>query len=351
MRSNAVPPGGVPPRQIDKRSPSVHTITSCLPCFARSQPLVASFAMLDDEEPKPQSAGNQDVAPMTMPAPPVNVSAVPQRSPFRYPGGKTWLVPQVRQWLAYARPKTLIEPFAGGAIVGLTAAFERRAERVVLVERDENVAAVWKTILGRNATWLARQILAFEMSPAAVQNCLADNPTSVRRRAFQAIVRNRACRGGIMAPGSGLMKHGENGKGIGSRWYPTTLARRILEVHAIRERLEFLEGDGLRVIQKHALDPNAAFFVDPPYTASVKKAGRRLYQYNELDHDLLFNTMQEVVGDFLMTYDDDDRVREMARSRGFGAALVAMRSTHHSTITELLIGKDVSWASSPAAIT
>ena len=26
----------------------------------------------------------------------VNVASVPQRSPFRYPGGKTWLVPQVR---------------------------------------------------------------------------------------------------------------------------------------------------------------------------------------------------------------------------------------------------------------
>jgi len=56
----------------------------------------------------------------------VNVASVPQRSPFRYPGGKTWLVPYVRMWLK-ARPhpiEELIEPFAGGGIVGLTAAFE-----------------------------------------------------------------------------------------------------------------------------------------------------------------------------------------------------------------------------------
>ncbi|MBN2594284.1 MAG: hypothetical protein JXA81_12320, partial [Sedimentisphaerales bacterium] len=30
----------------------------------------------------------------------VNVASVPLRSPFRYPGGKTWLVPYVRQWLS-----------------------------------------------------------------------------------------------------------------------------------------------------------------------------------------------------------------------------------------------------------
>ena len=50
----------------------------------------------------------------------VNVASVPQRSPFRYPGGKTWLVPCVRQWLQSLekRPTVLVEPFAGGAIIG-----------------------------------------------------------------------------------------------------------------------------------------------------------------------------------------------------------------------------------------
>lgn len=51
---------------------------------------------------------------------PVNVAAVPQRSPFRYPGGKTWLVPYARTWLSnlYPKPAVLIEPFAGGRLSG-----------------------------------------------------------------------------------------------------------------------------------------------------------------------------------------------------------------------------------------
>ncbi|MDQ3584451.1 MAG: DNA adenine methylase [Acidobacteriota bacterium] len=59
----------------------------------------------------------------------VNVAAVPQRSPFRYPGGKTWLVPRIRQWLKQ-RPAEFIEPFAGGGIVGLTVAAENLAAHV-----------------------------------------------------------------------------------------------------------------------------------------------------------------------------------------------------------------------------
>jgi DNA adenine methylase len=76
----------------------------------------------------------------------VNVAAVPHRSPFRYPGGKTWLVPYTRKWLASLRdkPKELAEVFAGGAIVGLSALFDDQVERLTLVELDDDVAAVWR---------------------------------------------------------------------------------------------------------------------------------------------------------------------------------------------------------------
>lgn len=69
----------------------------------------------------------------------VNVASLPQRSPFRYPGGKTWLVPYIRAWLkSLSRPPdTLIEPFAGGGIVSLTVGFENLAERVEMIELDD----------------------------------------------------------------------------------------------------------------------------------------------------------------------------------------------------------------------
>src|SRR5207245_2661400 len=90
----------------------------------------------------------------------VNVAAVPQRSPFRYPGGKTWLVPRVRQWLAGKKdkPAESIEPFAGGGIMSLTVAFERLADKVLMVELDDDVASVWETILQGDGVKLANEI-------------------------------------------------------------------------------------------------------------------------------------------------------------------------------------------------
>lgn len=279
--------------------------------------------------------------------PVVNIATVPHRSPFRYPGGKTWLVPRIRQWLAKTprRPAKFIEPFAGGAIVSLTVAFEKLAEKVILVEKDEQVAAVWHTIINDEggAAWLSQEIMSFDLTRDSALEILAASPDSIRETAFQTIVQNRTSHGGILAPGAGAIKHGENGKGISSRWYPKTLSRRILAIGAIRGRLKFIEGDAFDIMIQHRYDSSATFFLDPPYTASTKKAGSRLYRYHQIAHDELFRLAGEVAGDFLMTYDDDEEVRSLAEARGFETRLVAMNNTHHATMNELLIGRDLSW--------
>jgi DNA adenine methylase len=272
---------------------------------------------------------------------PVNVASVPQRSPFRYPGGKTWLVPYVRTWLSSLSPKpaVLTESFAGGGIVGLTAAFEKLAEHVVLVEKDPDVASVWRAIFGGQADWLARRIEQFEVSRQSVLEVLGKPPQSQRDRAFATILRNRVQRGGIMAPGASLMKNGENGRGLHSRWYPETLAKRILEIAAIRNRITFIEGDGLEVIAAYADDEGAAFFVDPPYTV----AARRLYSHWEVDHRKLFGLLRNVSGSVLLTYDNTREIAALAEEFRFETRAIAMKNTHHARMTELLIGKDLNW--------
>jgi DNA adenine methylase len=280
----------------------------------------------------------------------VNVAQIPQRSPFRYPGGKTWLVPHVRHWLGTLtnKPKTFIEPFVGGGIVSLTVAFENLADHIIMVELDQDVAALWQTMLSDDNDWLTDRIAEFDMTLESVRHELSISPTDTKRHAFQTLLRNRTNHGGILAPGSGVLKHGENGKGIKSRWYAKTLCKRIINIKHVRDKITFIQGDGINLIKEFAPQKSAAFFIDPPYTAgrNGKRAGTRLYTHNELDHEELFRQAEKIKGELLMTYDNAEEVIQMASRHGFMQKTISMMNTHHATMQELIIGHDLTWSPS-----
>jgi DNA adenine methylase len=275
----------------------------------------------------------------------VNVASVPQRSPFRYPGGKTWFVPTLRKWLRSrpGKPALLIEPFAGGGTISLTAAFEGLTERVLMDELDEQVAAVWQTIVEGHAKWLAEKILNFYLNRENLSAELNKKHNDIKHIAFQTILKNRTLHGGILAEGSGFIKHGENGKGLLSRWYPLTLAKRIESIDLIIQKINFMRVDGLEIMRSYASREDVVFFIDPPYTAGGKKAGARLYKYSDINHEALFKICKFLKGDFVITYDNAEEVKNLARQYGFEMKPIAMKNTHNAEMTELVIGKDLSW--------
>ncbi len=281
----------------------------------------------------------------------VNVASVMQRSPFRYPGGKTWLVPQIRRWLKSLGtvPTNFVEPFCGGGIVSLTVAFENLAQQVTMVELDEQVAAVWQTILGDEGIWLAEKISQFDLTIDSLELALAEPTPSLRNRAFQTILKNRVNRGGILAAGAGRVKQGENGKGLTSRWYPQTLKKRIIDIVSVKQSINFVQGDGLAVLRQNAACQDAVFFIDPPYTVggNNKQAGSRLYNHFQLDHQELFRLAYALSGNFLMTYENSDDIRKLAELHGFDTAQVFMKNTHHEKMAELLIGRNLDWFRKP----
>ena len=173
----------------------------------------------------------------------VNVASVPQRSPLRYPGGKTWLVPEIRKFLKGLgfRPEVFVEPFAGGGIASLTAIMDGFVDRAVLCEKDPNVSNLWRCMLD-DAEELARRVERFAATPENVRAVIADVGVSGMDAAFRTLLWNRISRGGIMAKGASVMKQGENGKGISSRWYADTLAARIRTIGSHAERLAFFRG-------------------------------------------------------------------------------------------------------------
>lgn len=284
----------------------------------------------------------------------VNVASVPQLSPFRYPGGKTWLVPYIRRWLSPLlrqqyrltpiRATEFVEPFAGGGIISLTVAAENLANHITMVEIDEDVAAVWHTIFHEELwKWLAQAIVTFDLTEESIEKFFARADLTLQECALKTVLRNRVNRGGILAQGAGRIKNGEAGKGIRSRWYPLTLAKRIQHIASLRPQITFVHGDGIHILKQYANHTDTVFFIDPPYTVAGKKAGNRLYTYSEVDHQALFEIASQLKGDFLMTYDDTDEVRSLAHQYDFDVQAIAMKSTHHARMQELLIGKDLNW--------
>jgi DNA adenine methylase len=278
-----------------------------------------------------------------MPQQIINVASVQQLSPFRYPGGKTWLIPQVNKWIRSLHfiPKVFIEPFAGGGIVSLTMANENLADHIIMVEIDDEIAAVWKTIFYGDVDWLINRILSFDITIENVNNILAFDYVTNEEKAFKTIIKNRTFHGGILAKGSGLIKYGENGKGITSRWYPKTLVKRISHIKQFKNKITFIQANGMEIIRDY-LNTDTVFFFDPPYTAGGKRAGNRLYNHHELDHGLLFSLCDNI-DYFLMTYDISNEIEILAKKYDFKIKKIPMKNTHNTEMKEYIISKNLEW--------
>ena len=273
--------------------------------------------------------------------PAVNVSTVPQRSPLRYPGGKTWLVPHIREWLARTEPAVLVEPFAGGGIVSLTAVMEELVDRCIMIEIDHDVAAFWHVVL-RDGTTLAERVRQFRLTRERVTKLASRGPRGLVEHGMRTLVLNRTRKSGILAPGASFTKNGENGKGIQSRWYPETLAERLVAIEEHADKITFCEADGMQLLEPliHGWGRSAAVFLDPPYTAGGKRAGARLYAHNDIDHAGLFETIARRSSNFLMTYDCAPEIVDLVRRHRFHAVSVQMKNAHHNHLLELVITRE-----------
>ena len=271
----------------------------------------------------------------------VNVASVPQRSPFRYPGGKTWLVPTARKWFRQASQNcVLMEPFAGGGIISLTAVAEQYFSRAIMVELDDDMAAAWKTFFSpTDCQWLIDNIKSFEITAENINTVILHSKEGDKERGFATLVRNRTNHGGILAKGSGLIKTGEGGRGLSSRWYPSTLIKRIQEIYALRDSITFIHGDAFELMEQYLFEENFFFFIDPPYTV----AGKRLYNHYDVDHFKIFELASQMKGHFLLTYDDTDEIRSLADDFNLPYKTIPMQTTHLVKKEELLISDNFKW--------
>jgi DNA adenine methylase len=264
-------------------------------------------------------------------------------SPLRYPGGKSWLIPKVEKWLHHLktdRRHQFVEPFAGGANVGLTMLARQKVGRLLIAELDKRIAAFWKVTL-QDPDWLIRAIRGFRPTRKNLAIHLTLKPRGFRRLGFQTLLKNRTSRGGVIAPRAGILQRGERDKGPFSRWYPETLIKRIEQIRRYRAQITLVQGDGVRLLRSRRHRSNDVYFIDPPYSHSLNGAGRRLYSHYEIPHDALFGLTKKLKGRFLMTYDDNKAMEVLAKKHGLSTSKTRMKSSHHAAKKELLISTDL----------
>jgi len=247
----------------------------------------------------------------------------------------------VIQWIKSLplRPRVFVEPFAGGASVGLAVAELALADQVFLIERDSDVAAVWKVALGPRYRALQQRIVNFRIGRQRVREVLDGDEQDLISVAFRCLLRNRVQRGGILAARAGLLRRGERNRGLGSRWYPKTLAARLKKIHSLRHCIRVTQEDAMHLLPDLLSRADHAFFIDPPYTVNGQGPGMRLYRYANLDHDKLFALLAESDAPCLATFHASPAIRQLARQSRFRVSTVGMHTTHHRARREMVLCK------------
>jgi DNA adenine methylase len=254
-------------------------------------------------------------------------------SPLRYAGGKSWFIPYIDALLARTpRPRLFVEPFAGGAHVGLHVAYTNRADHVRLNELDPDVASLWHTLINSeriNLHWLITRVRSTQSITDVYHEAQIHRTRSQRDRAWAFLVRNRVGYGGKSAS-AGIMTDKD------ARWYPQTLAQRMVKIaHLahIDQRLSFTQRDAFDVIAETMHDPDHFLFIDPPYPLR----GTPLYSFDTIDHEALFDLLAQAKARFVMTYNDVPQIRELIERYGFRSMPVTVFTNAKTRKRELII--------------
>jgi DNA adenine methylase len=229
-------------------------------------------------------------------------------SPLRYPGGKGKLASYVGRLIAAqpSRPDIYVEPYAGGAGVGLRLLFDEYVDEIVLNDLNPGVAAFWRTLFAQ-PDYLIDRVRKCRLNVAEWrrQRTIYESGASDAQLGFATLYLNRTNRSGILGarPIGGLRQTGR--WKLDARFDREMLSERIRWLAAYATRVTVLEEDGADVVARYLDSPRVFIYADPPYLTE----GDDLY-LNTLrwgDHQHLAKLLRQADG-WLVTYDADGRI-------------------------------------------
>ena len=232
-------------------------------------------------------------------------------SPLRYPGGKTKLSPIITELIEQAWDGTVlpvfVEPFAGGAGLGLNIISQGVISRLHLNDLDQGVYAFWKSCI-QDTSALCEQIINTSVTVEEWHKqhhiyMNPDNGYSALELGFATFFLNRTNRSGILTgrPIGGLDQSGKYK--IDCRWNTTNLIERIRKVSEMGDYIEVTNDDANNIIGRYQNREDTLLFLDPPYVVQ----GKTLYKnsFTVENHTKLSGSLIASDTSWVLTYDTD----------------------------------------------
>jgi DNA adenine methylase len=233
-----------------------------------------------------------------------------QYSPLRYPGGKRRLASFVGRILDAngLRDIQYVEPYAGGAAIGLALLFEGRAKIIHLNDLDRAVYAFWYAALNKTSHLCSR----IEKTPISMEQWRkqraiynAKESSGFLDLGFATLFLNRTNRSGILSGGAIGGTEQAGTWHLDARFNKQEVITRIQRIAQYKTRIRLYQEDAQGFIQRVVpeLGDDSFIFFDPPY---IKK-GDTLYlnNYGLDDHRALARSISGIDKPWLVTYDID----------------------------------------------
>lgn len=231
-------------------------------------------------------------------------------SPFRYPGSKRKLLPELMPKLLRLEniSKQFLDVFVGGGSVALAVADMYPSTHIHLNDKDARIAAFWRMMSSDNVNKLIDRL---DVEPTLnlfieTQTKRPDNDVDL---AFQAIFLNRTAYSGILdsGPMGGIQQEGKYK--INCRYNFNSLKGKILECHRLLvDRTVVTCEDFRSILSKHG---DIATYLDPPYV----EMGNVLYSAKmSLEDHRALATMLKKRDNWVLSYDNTDLIRSLYSS-------------------------------------
>lgn len=238
-------------------------------------------------------------------------------SPLRYPGGKG----KVADYFKMIFKENLlydgiyIEPYAGGASVGLSLLFNEYASKIIINDIDPSIFSFWHSVLNETDE-LCKLI---NDTPVTIESWeIQKQIQKVKHRhgllkvGFSTFYLNRTNRSGILNAGiiGGQEQNGE--WKMDARYNKKELISRIERIAQYKGKIELHNSDAVALVKslRKTLPQKSLFYFDPPYY--VKGKGLYLNYYENSDHQNIANEISKVTDQkWIITYDDVTPIRQL----------------------------------------